>query len=472
MRVKLWSPEQEILYSDAPELIGQSYELDEDFDTMFEPTSHISDLSADENELERRQFESDLLETYVPVRSSDGELLAVWEVYHLLDDHDAAVAETRRVVLLTVGAGLGLLAIFLVSVFGGLTASVQRRRREAESRSRELATMLNIVRSSATTLDRSEIIAATARELHGSGAFEWVQISHAERDGTTALLASEGNVAAATGAPSTPCRSVRASADAAAGTLLIDGCLNEESDVEATTSLLEASAHELGVATQRAQLYDDLETSRERLRDVMQQLVSTQEQERQRIVADIHDGLGQDLHRVLFSVRGCLAAETGEVDAELRKVEALVAESSTKLRRLLQELHPSMLDDIGLDASLRSLVDRMRTQYGLRVELRFDDRVQPRSAIGIAVFRIAQEALANVVKHSGTLAAGLSVTLDEGWIDVVVEDSGSGVTADRGEGLGLWLMRERAEALGGSFEVASSPTGTCVRARIPLEGEP
>ena len=203
----------------------------------------------------------------------------------------------------------------------------------------------------------------------------------------------------------------------------------------------------------------------------MKQLVSTQEQERQRIVADIHDGLGQDLHRVLFSIRGCLAAEQSEVDAELRKVEALVSDSSAKLRRLLQELHPSTLDDIGLAASLRSLAERLRTQYGLRVELHYDDLAEPPTSVGMAVFRIAQEALANVVKHSGSLAARLTVTTDGDSIEVVVEDSGAGVSSERGEGLGLWLMRERAESAGGSFELSTSSKGTRVCARIPLEEE-
>lgn len=467
VRVKLWSPDKTILYSDQPELIGRQFELDEDFDTMFEPLSHVSDLSAEENEIERNQFDAGLLETYVPVRTAEGELLAVWEVYHLLDEHDAAVVETRWMVLFAVGAGLGLLAVFLVSVFGGLTASVQRRRREAESRSSELSTLLNIVRSSAQTLDQAEIVAATARELYGSGAFEWVTLSRGHDD-ASAVLAVEGDPSA-TEPASAPCVKVAAAAESASGTLTIVGCVRNDGDPDAAQALLQASVAELGVSTQRAKLYDDLETSRSRLREVMKQLVTAQEHERQRIVGDIHDGLGQDLHRVLFGVRGCLEADSGEVDAELRELEELVSNSSAKLRRLLQELHPSVIDDIGLAASLRSLVERLRTEYGLRVEFHYGGFDELPGSTRIAVFRIAQEALANVVKHAGTLDARLSVTSDEREVELVVHDSGSGISVERGEGLGLWLMRERAESLGGSFEVSSDSGGTRVRARIPLE---
>jgi signal transduction histidine kinase len=468
VRVKLWGPDQTILYSDEPNLIGRRFELDEDFDTMFEPMSHVTDLSAAENELERAEFDAGLLETYVPVRTADGELLAVWEVYHLLDDHDAAVAETRWTVLFTVGAGLGLLAVFLVSVFGGLIASVQRRRREAESRSSELSTLLNIVRSSAQTLDEAEIVAATTRELHASGAFEWVTLSEADHEGESTVLAVEGDPSDVEHA-SDPCVRVAAATDVAAGTLTVVGCVPADSDAEAAQALLQASVAELGVSTQRAKLYDEVETSRARLRELMKQLVTAQEQERQRIVGDIHDGLGQDLHRVLFGVRGCLTADSGEIEAELHKLEELVSNSSAKLRRLLQELHPSTIDDIGLAASLRSLVDRLRTEYELHVEFRSHEFDEPPGVIRIAVFRIAQEALANVVKHSGTLEARLSVTSDGREIELVVDDRGARMSDDRGEGLGLWLMRERAESLGGSFEITSGSDGTRVRARIPLE---
>ena len=472
VRVKLWAPDGTILYSDDETLVGKKFEPNEDFENLLQPTSKVSDLSDEENEFERDEFSAGLLETYVPVRAEDGDLLAVWEVYHLLDEHNAAVIETRRTVRIAVGAGLGLLAIFLVSVFGGLISSAQRRRREAESRSADLSTLLNIVRATAKTLDRDEIIAETLRQLYASKGFEWVTLTHTDRDGTASVLAAQGNpvgVGAGAGESATPCTRVEATTSVATGSLVIEGCAHAHADQAAAQALLQASVEELGVSTHRADLYEYLETSRARLREVMQRLVSAQESERQRIVGEIHDGLGQELHRVLFGIRGCLTGERSEVVDELHNLEELVSVSSGKLRRLLQELHPSMINDIGLAASLRSLVERMRDQYDLRVELHQADFPEQSEATRMALFRIAQEALMNIVKHAGTRMARLSVTTDDGHITLEVEDDGIGISERRGEGLGMWLMRERAEGLGGSFEVVSAAGSTTIRARIPLE---
>ncbi len=172
---------------------------------------------------------------------------------------------------------------------------------------------------------------------------------------------------------------------------------------------------------------------------------------------------------MLFSIRGCLTGERAEVVDELHKLEGLVSVSSGKLRRLLQELHPSLINDIGLAASLRSLVGRMRDQYDLRVELHLADFPEQSEASRMALFRIAQEALMNIVKHSGSRMARLSVTTDDGHITLEVVDYGIGNSERRGDGLGMWLMRERAEVLGGSFEVVSAAGGTTIRARIPVE---
>src|SRR5205814_721126 len=95
-------------------------------------------------------------------------------------------------------------------------------------------------------------------------------------------------------------------------------------------------------------------------RRLLTSLVSAQEDERKRIVGEIHDGLGQDLHRVLFGLRGCRSGAGDDVGEELARLEQVVEQSSRTLRRLLQDLRPSTIDDVGLVASLRSLADRVR----------------------------------------------------------------------------------------------------------------
>ncbi len=169
-------------------------------------------------------------------------------------------------------------------------------------------------------------------------------------------------------------------------------------------------------------------------------------------------------------MRGGPPEETAE---ELERLEAIVAGSVGRLRRLLQDLRPSTLEDVGLGAALRGLVDRMGRDDGVRVELRGDDRVPPELplAVLVAVFRIAQEALLNVLKHSTSRQAVLEVGARNGVLELRIADEGRGLPPAPREGLGLWLMRERAEAVGGTLSVDSGRTGTVVTAVIPIEVE-
>lgn len=470
VRVKLWSPDGTILYSDETELIGRTFEFDHDFTDRVEPFSHRSDLNDEENEFEAREFGSGLLETYVPVRDGEDGLVAVWEVYRPLEEYDAAVASTRFAVRLSVGLGLALLALFLVSVFGGLVASVQRRRREAEGHAADLTTLLGIVQATAKTLDRDTIIEDTVRRLHADSDYDCIVLYGAAEDGEKQVLAAEGEtdlIDLDTLGNSGDEDRIEAAVSMATGSLELVACGPVVRDRAASEALLQAAVEELGVATERADLYEDLTVHRARLQDVMMRLVTAQDSERQRIVGEIHDGLGQDLYRVLYGIRGCLTADPPEVVDELGKLESLVATSSDKLRLLLQDLHPSVINDIGLAASLRSLVERMQSQYGLRVELSQSDFAEPPVEIRVALFRIAQEALQNIVKHSGTQAARLTVRNENGHIQLEVEDRGRGISDEQRDGLGMWLMLERAESLGGTLEVVSDTETTTIRARIP-----
>jgi len=169
---------------------------------------------------------------------------------------------------------------------------------------------------------------------------------------------------------------------------------------------------------------------------------------------------------VLFGLRGCRASPPGEVTEELERLEALVEESSRRLRRLLQDLRPSTLEDVGLAASLRGLADRVG-EDGLDVELRAD-LDEPPVDVRIAIFRIVQEALLNVMKHSDSAQALVEIVHDDSAVLVSVADRGAGFPGQEGQGLGLWLMRERAEAVGGTLSVDSGSAGTRVVARIPL----
>jgi signal transduction histidine kinase len=477
VRVKLWRDDGTIVYSDAAGLIGRSFPLEEDLRTVFatgEAVSSVSDLSADEN-IEERALGSALLETYLPVESA-GDVIAVWEVYRSLDGLQGAVAGVRGAVWLSVGSGLVVLALFMVSSFGNMTAVIQRRRKEAEARSSDLETFLAVARTTSRNLDPREVAAEAVEIVHRTGGFHCVALLHEPNNGGEATLvtvAGDGICLEAAGGQPTPgCLAAEARTRTVDGTFRLVTCSQVGGGhIDERTHLLSGAVEEIRLGVERAELVRDLERSRAQLRTVMDRLVTAQEEERKRIVGDVHDGLGQDLHRVLYGIRGCLDASPTDVDAELRRLEILVASSSHKLRRLIHDLHPSVIEDVGLAGSLRGLVDGVREQWGLRSRLVMAPFDEPPVGTRLAAYRVTQEALRNVARHSGVSECDVTVGSQDGEIVIRVSDNGRGMSnATRSSGLGMWLMRDRAEMVGGSRKVKSAEGGTVVEARFP-QGE-
>ena len=461
VRAKLWTLDGTVLYSDEPLLIGRSYEPDHEFEEVRitqQPVSHISTLDDAENEFEQG-IEGPLLETYLPVEQN-GEVVAVWEVYRSLEGLNSAVSGVRTAVWGSVALGLGILAIFLVSAYGGLISSVQRRRRDAEARSQELGTLLELARTTIQTLDPTVLAEETVRLVCESGSYQMVRLT-SELEGTAEVLAETG----IDGEGGWEHAEVGATSDQ--GVVRLAGLRGDDQHMAST--LLEAALEEYRIGADRAALYRHLEDSRAQLASVMERLVVAQEDERQRIVGEVHDGLGQDLHRILFSIRGSRGATDSDMRTELETLEEIVTESSRRLRRLLQELHPSTIDDIGLVASVRGLIERMHEDYGLNVDLHLDMSEEPAIPQRTALFRITQEALQNVVKHAGTLSADVRITRQNGSIELRVADAGAGMVPKEKPGLGLWLMEERARSVGGTVVFDSGAAGTSVTARIPME---
>lgn len=467
VRAKLWGLDGTILYSDEERLIGRSFEPDEAFEearSSGQPVSEESDLSHAENEFEL-QIDARLLETYLPV-IDNGEVVAVWEVYRSLDRLDAAVARVRTAVWVSVASGLGLLALFLVSAYGGLIRSVQRRREDAEARSRELTTLLELARATLQTIDPQVLADDTVRLVYESGSYDCVRLTSDRGDRIT-TIAEAGNVDTDDDDESF-WDEARAYALADEGPFQLAGRLAAGVGSSSTSTLLEAALEEYRIGLERAGLYRHLEDSRTQLADVMERLVNAQEAERKRIVGDVHDGLAQDLHRILFGLRGSKTASEPDMRKELATLEEIVSDSSRRLRRLLQELHPSTIDDIGLVASLQGLAERMQEDYGLNVDLHLDLKQEPQVPTRLALFRIAQEALHNVVKHADTRSADLRVFRQNGSIELRVADAGRGAV-EPGVGLGLWMMQERARSVGGTMDFETGATGTSVTARIPVD---
>lgn len=465
LRVKIWAPDGTIIYSDESSLIGQAFPIEDDLATAFATgaqQTEISDLTVSENVLER-DLADRLIETYVPVER-DGSVIAVWEVYHSLDRLDDAVRGVKTVVWASVGSGLSLLALFLVTAFGNLVAELQRRRKEAEARTEELSAFLAIARTMANTTDAQAAAAEAVDIVYRTGGYEAVGLyQNDDGAGLPVLIAAAGT---SRWLDEHQLENRRDDASAESGMVELRAVVAIGADPR--SDLLRGAVEEAHLGIDRAKLMRDLEVSEGRLRVVMEKLLSAQEEERMRIVGEVHDGIGQDLHRVLFGIRGCLNATDEERTAELGRLDAIIDEASRRLRRLLRDLHPTVIEDVGLAASLRSLVGQLSEEGPAWVEIEMGDFDEPVIETRLAIFRVAQEALRNALKHAPGAQISLSLHQQDDSLVLLVTDTGRGFSpGSHNTGLGLWLMEERAGAVGGTLQISSDESGTKVAAVFP-----
>jgi signal transduction histidine kinase len=206
-------------------------------------------------------------------------------------------------------------------------------------------------------------------------------------------------------------------------------------------------------------------------------LVSAQEEERRSLARELHDAVGQALTAIKMemgvALRGCDADSRAR--ASLEEARAIAESTLQSVRDLSQVLHPSMLDDFGLPDALRAHLRSFSTRAGIRAQLtheRMDDRLSPE--LEVCVYRIVQEALTNVARHSGASSCTVSLVRRDGFLHLTVEDDGRGITsgvpraAEARRGLGLIGMRERAQALSGTFHIEDRREGGArVVVRLP-----
>ncbi len=231
-------------------------------------------------------------------------------------------------------------------------------------------------------------------------------------------------------------------------------------------SLLADIARQAGIAVHNVRLAADLQYSRVRL-------VTTREEERRRLRRDLHDGLGPQLASqtlTLSAARKLLYTDPQAADELLGEAAKHAQDAISDIRRLVYDLRPPALDDLGLVAALRSQTQQY-FQSGITFTVMAPEPLPPLpAAVEVACYRIAQEALTNVVKHSRALNCTVFLTVTDG-LCVEASDDGQGFPANRPSGIGLASMRERVEELGGSFSVESKlGQGTKIRAWLPLPG--
>lgn len=247
------------------------------------------------------------------------------------------------------------------------------------------------------------------------------------------------------------------------GELLLAQRAPGESFTSADRSLLDDLARQTGIAAHAMRLTTDLQLSRERL-------VTTREEERRRLRRDLHDGLGPSLATLSLQAETARDAVSTEPALAVSLMNDLISQTQaaiTDIRRLVYDLRPPALDDLGFVAAIRAQAIRYN-HTGLRVTVKAPESLPPLpAAVEVAAYRIIQEALTNIVRHADAHTCLIRLTLDNA-LHLEIIDDGRGIPADRSLGVGLRSMHERTAELGGSCIVeALSAGGTRVLAILP-----
>ncbi len=259
------------------------------------------------------------------------------------------------------------------------------------------------------------------------------------------------------------------------GELLLAPRAGEENFSAADRRLLDNLARQAGFAAHAVRLTNDLQRARERL-------VSAREEERRRLRRDLHDGLGPQLSSQTLTIDAALTLmqrDPAAAEALLLDLKGQARDAISDIRRLVYNLRPPALDDLGLLGALRETAAQYG-QNGVRLSIEVpEDLPSLPAAVEVAAYRIVQEAMTNVARHAQarTCTVSLEVDDDAGTLRLAVRDDGRGLAdpqagVHRQAGVGLISMRERAAELGGSLIVESLPEGgTSVRAWLPLPEE-
>ncbi len=215
--------------------------------------------------------------------------------------------------------------------------------------------------------------------------------------------------------------------------------------------------------------------------DLLGRIITAQEEERRRIARELHDEVSQTLTGLVMSLGGAetlLARDPKAASERLESLRSLTSEAVDEVRRLIQDLRPSLLDDLGLTAAITWYAENHLSAIGVKTELEtegLDRRFPP--TMEIALFRVVQEAITNIVKHAHAKTVRIRLQLSGSAIAGSIEDDGVGFDVDglrrergRGMAVGLLGMEERIGLLDGELSIESQPgTGTQIHFEIPLQ---
>jgi two-component system, NarL family, sensor kinase len=202
-------------------------------------------------------------------------------------------------------------------------------------------------------------------------------------------------------------------------------------------------------------------------------MITMQDEERRRIAREMHDGLGQDLAAATMIMKGIRTPETSE---RLAEATGFIDNAIKQVRNISYLLHPPSLDVSGLGSAIRWFSEGLSKRSGIETMLETQPPQFPRLAVELetALYRIVQEALTNVFRHSGARHAWITLTLEEGRVAAAVRDDGKGVPERIAQlwpgsiGVGVAGMRQRVKEFGGEFRIGNANPGTLVEVVIPV----
>jgi signal transduction histidine kinase len=247
--------------------------------------------------------------------------------------------------------------------------------------------------------------------------------------------------------------------------------------------LLYAIGDQLGIAIEQARLYERLRAARERLRRLARQNLVAEEEERRRIARELHDETSQSLSGIALQLQALIemSAISGYQDAEftagLKKVQSLTVQVHNEVSRLISNLHPALLDTLGLVPAVRQHAESRLQPLEINVsveikgtEMRFPPDVEA------AFFRFIQGAIGNITQHAKAKNATILLEYQPDDFTLIISDDGQGFDVseiidveESGRGRGLFSMRERIGFLGGTSGIESKiGVGTTVWAKVPI----
>ncbi len=247
-----------------------------------------------------------------------------------------------------------------------------------------------------------------------------------------------------------------------------------ESDVE----VLRLVASLIAGAIENANLFRALAEKEATLEQLVRRTIDAQEEERRRLATEIHDGVTQQLISIWYRLQSCgnsLRGDPDRAEGELATARELVDAALGEARGAIYDLRPSILDDLGLAPSLRTLAFQ-QLEGEVEIELAVEDGISMPAHHEVALYRIAQEAVTNIRKHADARRVSLTLREEPGFVLLIVRDDGRGFAEESAHAsgpatsFGLTGMSERASLIGGHLTVKSAPgEGTSLELRIPKQ---